>query len=414
MNNAIFEQDAVVLAFLLIILAAVLYTANSPLPFFRKFYQVVPPILLCYFLPGILNTAGVISGDNSAVYTVASQFLLPASLILLIMGVDLKEIWKLRKKAGLMFIAAALGIVIGGPLAVIIGKALLPGVIVGGEGEDASWRGLGTVAASWTGGSANMAAMYEVFKPSARLYSGMIALDVLISNIWLATLLYGVHKKKKINQWLRADDGDTAGLEQQFKNTNTVERRMATMPEMMLILAVGLGATGLAHLLIGKIVPWIKAVAPQLARFNLTNEFLWLIILTTTFGVLLSFTRARNLERIGSTTVGNVFLYILIASIGMKMNILNVFDTPGLIVIGFIWIAIHAVVIFLVARMFKISYFFLAVASEASVGGVPTASAVAAGFSPALVPVAVLLSVMGYAVGNYAGYICGMLMQWVC
>lgn len=413
MNSPVFEHDAVVLAILLIILAIVFYTANSPAPFFQKFYRVVPPLLLCYFLPGILNTAGIISGDDSGVYMVASQYLLPASLVLLIMGVDLKEIWKLRKKAGVMFLAAALAIVIGGPLAVLIGKLILPGVIEGGEGENASWRGLGTIAASWTGGSANMAAMYEVFKPSARLYSGMIALDVLIANIWLATLLAGIPKKSKINKWLKADDQDTLELERQFKGNGVAQRRMPTMPDMLQILAVGLGVTGLAHLLIGIIVPWIKTNAPHLEAFNLTNEFLWLIIITTTFGVLLSFTKARKLEQVGSSMVGNVFLYLLIASIGMKMNILNVFDTPGLIVIGLIWIIIHGIIIFAVARIFKISYFFLAVASEANVGGAPTATAVAAGFSPALVPVAVLLSVLGYAIGNYAGYVCGLLMQWV-
>ncbi|WP_257668106.1 DUF819 family protein [Parapedobacter tibetensis] len=412
-TNPIFEHDAVVLAILLLILAIVLKTSSMNHPFFRRFYTFVPPILLCYFVPGILNTTHVISGDQSAVYTVASQYLLPASLVLLITGVDLKEIWKLRRKAGVMFFASTLGIVIGGPLAIILVEMLVPGVIVGGDGADASWRGLGTVAGSWTGGSANMAALYEVFKPDAKLYSGMIALDVLIANLWLALMLYGVSKQNAINKWLRADDHDMDHLLDKLKAGEKKEGKTPTMPDLMVILALGLGATGLAHFLVGHIVPWIERTAPHLAKFNLTSEFLWLIILTSTFGILLSFTKARKLDKLGSTAVGNVFLYILIASIGMKMNIMNMFDNPGLLAVGLIWIVIHAAIILFIARVFRISFFFLAVGSEANVGGAPTASAVAASFNPSLVPVAVLISVLGYAIGNYAGYLCGLLMQWV-
>ena len=407
------QNEAIVLAILLFILALVLKTSSSEQAKYKRFYKFVPPILLCYFVPGILSTANIISGEGSGIYYVASNYLLPASLILLIMGVDLKELWKLRRKAGVMFITGTIGIVLGGPLAILAVSLFAPDVIVGGMGPEASWRGLATVAGSWTGGSANMAALYEVFKPDAGLYSGMIALDVIIANIWLATLLYGVSKKKWINNFLRADHNEMDEIQAKFENYQRNIRRIPTMPDLMVILAIGLGGTGLAHFITGMIVPWIKTNAPQLEQFNLTSEFFWLIVLTTTIGLLLSLTKAKKMEGAGASSVGSVFLYILIAAIGMQMNILNVFDNPGLLVVGLIWIVIHASLMIIMARILKANYFFLAVASEANIGGAPTASIVAAAFSPSLVPVAVLLSVFGYAIGNYAGYLCGILMQLV-
>lgn len=407
------QSEPVVLGILLLILGFVLKTSTSKKSGYKSFYKYVPPILLCYFIPGILNTTNVISGEDSGIYRVAAQYLLPASLILLIMGVDLRELWKMRRKAGVMFLAGTVGIVLGGPIAIMLTSAINPAIITGGMEADATWRGLATVAGSWTGGSANMAALYEVFKPDIGLYSGMIALDVIIANIWLATLLYSISKRDKINKFLRADHNEMDAVQAKFENYQKSIMKIPTMPDLMVILSVGLGGTGLAHFLVKQIVPWIKTNAPRLEQFNLTSEFFWLIVLASTFGLLLSLTRVRKLEGVGASNMGSLFLYILIASIGMQMNILKVFDNPGLLILGLIWILIHASLMLLMARILKANFFFLAVASEANIGGAPTASIVAAAFHPALIPVGVLLSVFGYAVGNYAGYLCAILMQLV-
>ena len=414
LNSApVITNDAVVFSILLFILAFVANTSNSRHSFFKKLYAILPPIVLCYFLPGILNTANIIKGEGSGVYKVASQYLLPASLVLLIMGVDLKELWKLRKKAGVMFLTGAFGIVIGGPLAIIIVSFFAPSVVQNGMSDEASWRGLATVAGSWTGGSANMAALFEVFKPSTRLYSGMIALDVIMSNLWLALLMYGVSKKAAVNKFLNAEDGDLDEIREKFESNKDIVKRAPTMADIVSILAVGFGVSGLAHFLIGYIVPWIEINAPQLKQLNLTSEFFWLIVLTTTAGLLLSLTKIKKLEGAGASTFGNVCLYILITSIGMQMNIFNVFSNSGLLIVGLVWLVIHILLMIIMAKIFRINYFFLAVGSEANIGGAATSSIIAAAFHPSLIPVAVLLSVFGSAIGNYAGYFCGILMQLV-
>jgi uncharacterized membrane protein len=159
------------------------------------------------------------------------------------------------------------------------------------------------------------------------------------------------------------------------------------------------------------ITPFIKENAPYLSKFSLTSGFFWLIVLSTTIALILSFTKLRMLEGVGASRIGSVFLYILIATIGMKMNILAIFDKPGLFFIGFIWMLIHSGIMIVVAKLIKAPFFFLAVGSQANVGGAASAPIVASAFHPALAPVGVLLAVLGYALGTYAAWVCGVLLK---
>ena len=174
MNSAMITNDASVLGVLFAVLGLIFY--SEKLPLFKKFYSVVPSLLLCYFIPGLLNTFGIVDGESSNLYFVASRYLLPAILILLTVSVDLSEIIKLGSKALIMFFTGTLGIVIGGPVALLISQVLFPDLIqqIGG---DNMWRGLSTVAGSWIGGSANQASMKEVFHVGGSLFSLMVVYD---------------------------------------------------------------------------------------------------------------------------------------------------------------------------------------------------------------------------------------------
>ena len=104
-------------------------------------------------------------------------------------------------------------------------------------------------------------------------------------------------------------------------------------------------------------------------------------------------------------------LYILIASIGMGMDVTAIVSNPGLFVVGGIWIGIHAALLFVVAKLLNVPLFYMAVGSQANVGGAASAPVVASAFHPSLAPAGVLLAVLGYAVGTYAAWICGLIMQ---
>lgn len=409
-SEALITNDAVVLGLLMIILAFIFKTSSSDSPFWKKFYQVIPMLLWCYFLPSLLTTFGIVDPDESRLYYVASRFLLPASLVLLTLSIDLKEVLKLGPKALIMFFTGTVGVIIGGPIAILLTSMVSPET-VGGMGPEAVWRGMTTVAGSWIGGGANQAAMYEIFSPSDRLYSIMITVDVIVAEIWMAFLLIGVGKKDAIDRYFKADSTAVTNLQEKMHAFSKKIARIPSLPDLMMILGVAMGVTGLCHLMADNIAPFIENNAPALERFSLTSKFFWLIVLATTFGLIMSFTRMRNIEGAGASRVGSVFIFVLVATIGMKMNVLKIFDNPGLFVVGGIWMLVHVILLLVVAKIIKAPYFFLAVGSKANIGGAASAPVVAAAFHPSLAPVGVLLAVLGYALGTYGAWLCGLLMQ---
>ena len=410
MSKPLITNDAVVLGILISILAFVFKTSNSNKPFWIRFYSVIPSLLLCYFIPSIFNSLGIISGEISNLYFVSSRYLLPASLVLLTISIDLKEIVRLGPKALIMFFTATFGIIAGGPLSVFLVSIISPD-LVGGVGPDSLWRGLTTVAGSWIGGGANQAAMKEIFSVSDSLFSSMITVDVIVANIWMAFLLYGIGVSTKIDKWLDSDNSSIERLKEKMEDFRLNINRTPNLSDTFILLSVGFGVTAIAHQASDFIAPFIKSNFPMLEKFSFTSGFFWIIVFATSISLLLSFTNLKNLEGVGASRYGSVFLYILVATIGMKMNIFSIFKNPGLFIIGALWITFHAVLLIIVAKLIRAPFFFLAVGSQANIGGAASAPIVASAFHPSLAPVGVLLAVLGYAAGTYGAWLCGILMQ---
>ena len=411
-KTALFTNDAVVLGILFVILAFVFQTSSSERPFWQKFYTYVPSVLLCYFIPGLLNSFGVISGAESQLYFVSSRYLLPASLILFTLGIDLQAIARLGRKAVIMFFAGTVGIILGGPLAILIVSVFSPET-VGGVGPDAVWRGMTTIAGSWIGGGANQTAMKEVFEVGDTIFPAVLAVDIIVANVWLGVLLYGSGRADKIDRFFRADSSAIAEVRRTIEDYAANTAKIPTTADLMLILAIAFGLTGFSHYCSDLIAPFLAENYPILEQFSLTSGFFWIVVIATAGGLVMSFTKLRTLEGAGASKVATVFLYVLIASIGMEMDITAVVNSPGLFVVGLVWISFHVLVMFIVAKIIRAPFFFIAVGSQANVGGAASAPVVASAFSPSLAPVGVLLAVLGYFVGTYGAYLCGLLMQMV-
>lgn len=407
--EAIFTNDAVVLGILFLVLGAIFYTET--LDRFAKFYAIVPSLLLCYFIPGLLNTVGVIDGESSKLYFVASRYLLPATLVLLTLSVDLPGILKLGPKAIIMFLTGTLGIIIGGPIAILFTKYFFPDMIAE-LGPEQMWRGMTTVAGSWIGGGANQASMKEIFQVSDQAFSVFVVVDVMVANIWMATLLVLAGRSEKIDRAFKADASSIFELKDKLEGLEKANQKNPTTQDLMVIAAVGFVITGLSHLIADTVAPFIQANYPGLSKFSLTSSFFWLIVSATTFGVLLSFTKMRRLEYVGASKIGSVMLYVLIATIGMHMNISEIFEHGGLFLIGFIWMLIHAALMLGVGKLIKAPLFFIAVGSQANVGGAASAPVVASVFHRSLASVGVLLAVLGYVLGTYGAWLCAQLMRW--
>ncbi|MBI89030.1 MAG: hypothetical protein CMG60_02995 [Candidatus Marinimicrobia bacterium] len=410
MVEPIFKNDAVVFGILMGVLSLVFITSNINTRFWKNFYKYIPALLLCYFIPSIMNSLGIISGEVSKLYFVASRYLLPASLALLTISIDLPEIRKLGSKALIMFFTGTIGIIIGGPLSIIIFSSMAP-EILNNEGYETVWRGLSTVAGSWIGGGANQAAMKEVFNVGDKMFSAMVAVDVITAQIWMGILLYGVGSNAKINKWFAADSTSIDELKNKIEHYRAQIIKIPDTNDTMKVLAVGFGITAVSHAGSDLITPYMENNFPWLSKFSLTSSFFWLIVLSTAIAVILSFTKLREIEGIGASRLGSVFIYILVATIGMKMDILAIFQNPTFFIIGLIWMSFHALLLITVAKIIKAPFFFLAVGSQANVGGAASAPVVASAFHPSLAPVGVLLAVMGYAIGTYGAWLCGILMQ---
>ncbi len=408
--DAIITNDAVVLGLLMTLLGFIFYTTSSGSRFWVRFYKVVPSLLLCYFIPSIFNSAGIIDGEKSQLYPVISRYILPVSLVLFTISIDFAALKKLGPKALIIFLSGSVGIVLGGPLAVLLFSWISPET-VGGQGPDAVWRGLTTIAGSWIGGSANQAAMKEVFNVGDKVFSAMITIDVIVANLWMAVLLFGAGISKKADQWLKADATDIETLKGKLETFQKENTRIPSTSDLMKIFGIGFGVMGVSHWLADIIAPSIANHAPFLEQFSLTSSFFWVVLLATTFGMVLSLTRARYLEGVGASKIGSVLLYVLVASVGMKMDILAIFDNLGLFGVGLVWMLFHGLVMLGTAKLLKAPFFYVAVGSQANVGGAASAPIVASAFSPALAPVGVLLAVLGYALGTYGAYICGLMMQ---
>lgn len=414
-HSPLITDDTIVFGILALCLGFVFFTSSKTSGFWKSFYKFVPALLMCYLLPAIFTSAGVISDETSNLYFMASRYLLPASLVLMTLSLDLKAVFNLGPKALIMFLTGTLGIVIGGPIAVLLVAAVSPETL-GGTGFDAIWRGLATIAGSWIGGGANQAAMLEIFQYNPEKYGAMVLVDIVVANVWMAIILLGIGKNKAIDNWFRADDSAIESLKQKvIKFTESVSKN-PTLTDLMIMLSIAFVTVGIAHWGANGISGWltenVAAVQDKtsaLASFG--SQFFWMISIATLLGIILSFTKARAYEGAGASKLGSVFIYVLVATIGMKMDLSKVLENPGLIVVGLVWISIHALLLIGVAKLIKAPFFFLAVGSQANVGGAASAPVVAAAFHPSLATVGVLLAVFGYVVGTYAALFCAYLME---
>ena len=385
---------------------------------------------MAYFVPALFttfriiapeweteNAVGEVVKNESQLYYVASRFLLPAGLVLMTLSIDLKAIFNLGSKALVMFFTGTIGIIIGGPIAILLISIFSPDT-VGGADFDAVWRGLSTLAGSWIGGGANQTAMLEIYQYNPSKYGGMVIVDIVVANIWMAVLLIGIGKKDKINKWLKADTSAIEELKLKVINFTKKVQKNPTLTDFMIMLAIAFGTVGFGHFaskylsqFFSEFVASMSSLTWQNIFSFLGSGFFWIISVSTIVAIGLSFTKAKNYEGAGASKIGSIFIYILVTTIGMKMDLNQALENPGLMVVGLVWMTIHAGLLIIVAKIIKAPYFFLAVGSQANVGGAASAPIVAQAFHPSLATVGVLLAVFGYAIGTIAAIACTILME---
>lgn len=406
-TTALITNDIVVFGLIAATLALIFWLASGPTPFWKKFFAWVPALLLCYFVPALYNTLGLIDGQNSALYNpVASRILLPAALVLLTLSIDLKAILKLGPKLLFVFCAGTFGIVLGAIVTFQLMEWVWPAAVAGD-----TWKGMAALSGSWIGGGANMVAIREIYEVDATLFGQFAVVDVAIANTLMATLLFLANRAQQIDARSGADTSAIDEMKERISAYEAANARIPTLTDLMVIIGWAFGLVGLAHAIAEPLSAWFAAHMAWASRFSLDSSFVWVIVLSTFGGLLLSFTRVRRLENAGASRVGTVFLYFLIACIGMQMHFLRLFDRLELVLIGAIWMSIHVAVIWYAAKLVKAPLFYMAVGSQGNVGAAASAPIVAAAFHPTLAPVGVLLGTVGYATGTVIAYLTGQILR---
>jgi uncharacterized membrane protein len=403
MNEALLQEPVAVLAVLLGLLAGLFWVANQPVG--QRLFRVFPLLLFAYFLPTAFSNLGIIP-LRSPIYDLIKTILLPASLLLMTMSIDIPAILKLGRNMLLLFFGGTLSIVLGGPLAYWALGRYIPSSM-----DEQAWRGLAALSGSWIGGGANFVAIGESVGVNDSMFGTMVVIDVLLANLWLAALLLLAGHANRLDAILVADRSSLDQLQDKMQRFQKKVSRVPSLADLLALLFLALGGTAIASWGSDHLAIWFESHGPELN--NILSPFAWTVILVTALGITASFTPLRNLEGAGASRIGAMFLYLLVASIGAKARFSQVLDTPALLGIATAWIAMHAVTLLVLQRVLKAPTFFMAVGSQANIGGAASAPIVASAFHPALAPVGALLGVAGYVVGTYAGLMCATLLDLV-
>lgn len=400
--SPLIENPAGILAVLLVVLGSIFWVGERAVG--RRLFGIVPALVFCYFVPTILTTLDVIPSE-SPLYGWIKTYLLPCSLLLLILALDVPAILRLGPKAIVMLLVGTIGIVIGGPIALLVCKQILPDAAA--LPEDA-WRGMSALSGSWIGGGANFVAIGQVADVTDEMLGLMVIVDVFIANIWMGVLLYLSGHQHRIDAWTGAD---RTAIDELVRRTREFQARVTRVPsltDIMVILAIGFAGMWVSFIAGEELANRFRDSEGQPLVSATTAKF----IIVTALGVALSFTPVRRLEGAGASRLGAVMIYLLVATIGASANFRQIdMGVLGLLVMGAIWMLIHITVMLGVGRLIRAPIFYVAVGSQANIGGAASAPVVAAAYHPALAPVGALLAVAGYVLGTYAGLACMKLLQ---
>jgi uncharacterized membrane protein len=381
-NGPLINDPMAVLAYLAAVLATIFWLSEQRR--MEPVFRYLPPVIFAYFIPTISTTLGI-TPASSPVYDWMTRYLLPLALLLLMITVDVRSILKLGKTAVAMVTAGALGIVIGAQVSFLVFERWLP--------ADA-WTGFAALSGSWIGGTANMVAIAESVGTPEAIFAPVIVVDTVVGYGWMGVLLLFSAFQPKFDQWLNADLSAIEDTNRRLAEVEAV-RHPSTVADIAIILGLGLAGAILSVQL--------GARLPTLGDPTIISHTTWAVLIVVTGGLLLSFTPVRKLEEVGASRMGYVALYLMLTGIGAQGDLRAVLDAPAFFLAGMLWIAIHATVLIIAARLLKAPSFFIATGSMANIGGVGTAPIVAGIYHPAMAPVGLLMAVAGYILGIYFG-----------
>lgn len=381
------------LIFLILLAIEVTVLSAAGHPRTKKYFGFLPAVFWIYFLPMCVSSIGLIDA-KSPLYGLATTYGLPASLFLLLLGVDLKSIARLGRTAVLLFLAGSFGIMLGTMLSFAIFRPFV---------GDIFWMGFGALSASWTGGSANMVAVKEALGTPDDVFLPMVVVDTIVPYVWMGLLVSVSTGQVAIDRWLGADRGVIDDIRKRMSGIAQVQ--VATLNMKNIVLLAGFAfAVSVGVQRVAQVLPAVEGVI---------SSFAWTIILVSTLGLAGSLTPLRRCEALGSTRIGYYLLYFVLTTIGAKASVSHLGASAVLIAAGVVIILVHAAVLLIAARLLKAPMMLIATASQANVGGVASAPVVAEIYQPGLASIGLLMAILGNIIGTYLGIVVGQICRWM-
>lgn len=388
MTTPLINDPMSILALLVATVALIFWV--SELPRFKGFFRYLPPVIFVYFVPMLMTTVGIIPA-SSPVYDWLTRYLLQFALLLLMISIDLKSVLKLGPMALFMVVAGTVGIIIGGPVSYMVFGGFLP---------DDAWTGFAALSGSWIGGTANMVAIAESVGTPDSAMGPIIVVDTVVGYGWMGVLLFFSGYQALFD---RKTNARTEAIEETNAHLADMDRDRTPLTLRHAMMLIGFGMAGAV------VAVQLGARMPRLGDPTIISNTTWAVLIVVTVGLALSFTRVRDLEKVGASHFGYVALYFLLSGIGAQGDLNAVIQAPVYLLAGVLWIAIHVGILLLAARLVRAPLFFVATGSMANIGGAVSAPIVAGVYHPAMAPVGLLMAVVGYVLGIYGA----LLSAWI-
>ena len=355
-----------------------------------KLFEYLPAIVILYFTIMILSSLGVWSTINEEgkiiysdevtnIYKAFKSNLLPAMIFLMLLQSDVRKIFKLGKKILFTFFLASLSISLG---------FIIMFTILHQSFEPEAWKTFGALSGSWMGGTGNMVAIQASLGLGSNTMGNVMLIDSIDYAIWVMILLALVPFAERFNQWTKADGSilETLGS----KLNTQEEQREINFPSLFMLLGLALMVSVIA-----------QAIAPMLPTSSFLTNTTWVVIFATLAGVGAGISPLA--KEASAQPLANIMLYLIVALIASRANFSELSNAPLYIMAGFMIITIHASIMIVFAKIFKLDLFSLGVASLANIGGVASAPILAGAYNRALIPIGVLMAMMGYIIGTFMG-----------
>jgi uncharacterized membrane protein len=366
-----------------------------------RLFQFLPTLLFIYLVPISLTNVGILP-LKSPVYDAIQRLLLPMLLTLLLLNLNLAGVFRV--------LGRGLGVMLLGSLGVMVGAVTGFAIVKPWLGPE-TWKAYGALAGSWIGGSANMAAVSEMLQTSGKEFGLANLADTTIPYaLWLPILL----GSKKFADRFAGFTGAPGVESEDSDNSVAAHQQVPVAPtsrDYVFLLCVSLMVTWVADLAADRITQFLATadVAPADTSPYLSRDT-WRILLISTIGIGLSLTPLSRIP--GSQELGMGLLFLYIARIGATTDLSGIHEQLLPFLVGaLIMIAIHGLFCVLAARLFRTDLHTAAIASAANIGGVASATIVASYHRRSLVPAGILMALVGYAIGNYCGYVTGILCR---